>query len=185
MRLRKERKSPNKRVRAFKEHLNRLGAPKVQYATLEQAIEAALQTTEMKLNSSNLVDFWIGDLCYVLGDREDIWNEVCNLIFPADQCGAGGCQGVYGTHTLKDGRKFVVFHTKYGDGCYEDQHGKEYPVDAGIIGAIAMSDIAPSGKSIVLGNVYALDPNLVYNHSDYNNGKISIAGEVVIDTDPA
>ena len=129
-------------------------------------------------------DFWIGDLCYVLGDSEDIWSEVCNLIFPADLCGPGGCQGSYGLHTLKDGRKFVVFGTKYGDGCYEDQYGKEYPVDAGIIGAIALSDIDLS-ESDRLGNVYALEPNRVYNCSECNDGVIAIAGKIIIDTDPA
>jgi hypothetical protein len=45
MRLRKGRKSPNKKMRAFKEHLNRLGTPKVPYATLEQAVEAANSET--------------------------------------------------------------------------------------------------------------------------------------------
>lgn len=120
--------------------------------------------------------FWVGDLCYVMGDD---WDEVGDLVSPT------GGYGVYGLHTLKDGRKFVIFGTAYGDGRYNDQFGNSYPVDSGTIGAILKSDIKGwdniHGKR--LGNLHELDPKAVYDNSSYGRGIISIAGEVNIDTD--
>jgi hypothetical protein len=46
-----------------------------------------------------------------------------------------------GEHYLKDGRKFALYSTKYGDGTYHDAQGRRYPVDAGCIGCILEDDI--------------------------------------------
>ena len=42
---------------------------------------------------------------------------------------------------LKDGRRFTMYGTEWGDGVYRDQHGSEYSVDSGTIGCILLSDI--------------------------------------------
>ncbi len=39
--------------------------------------------------------YYVGDLCYVM---HDVWDEVCDLMFPHDN------SGVYGKFKLKDGR---------------------------------------------------------------------------------
>ena len=78
--------------------------------------------------------YYVGDLCYVMHDE---WDEVCGLFFK-DREDQGCNEGVF---TLKDGRRFASFNTKFGDGCYFDQYGNEYGVDAGLIGCIAMNDI--------------------------------------------
>lgn len=78
--------------------------------------------------------YYVGDLCYVM---HDVWDEVCNLMFPNFDNG----RGVYGKFKLKDGREFAVHSTAYGDGLYRDGMGREYSVDAGVIGCILESDI--------------------------------------------
>lgn len=78
--------------------------------------------------------YWVGDLCYVM--HED-WDEVCGLFFK-DRDDHGCNEGLF---TLKDGRKFVSFNTKWGDGGYCDEAENEYSVDAGLIGCILVSDI--------------------------------------------
>jgi len=78
--------------------------------------------------------YYVGDLCYVM---HDAWDEVCDLMFPNSYNG----RGVYDKLTLKDGRVFVVWSTAYGDGVYTDNVGREYSVDAGVIGCILYSGI--------------------------------------------
>lgn len=46
-----------------------------------------------------------------------------------------------GEFNLKDGRRFAVYSTAYGDGTYRDQNGRKYSVDAGIIGCILLDDV--------------------------------------------
>lgn len=67
--------------------------------------------------------FYIGDICYVLNDDlyQDIWG---------------------GKYNFKDGiidfgiNQVLVHGTAYGDGCYEDNKGNTYGVDAGVIGIV-------------------------------------------------
>jgi hypothetical protein len=67
--------------------------------------------------------YYIGDLCYVLGD------DVYDTIFG----GLGGYDsGLY--QEKGTDRFFFVDGTAYGDGLYHDSTGREYGVDAGIIG---------------------------------------------------
>ncbi len=68
-------------------------------------------------------EYYIGDLCYVLGD------ELYDGIF--------GNVGDYsdGLYTKKDSTDFFfVGSTAYGDGAYAGSDGREFCVDAGIIG---------------------------------------------------
>ena len=68
-------------------------------------------------------EYYIGDLCYVLGD------EVYDTIFG----GLGGYNsGLYKEKGSE--RFFLVDNTAYGDGLYYGTDGKEFGVDAGIIG---------------------------------------------------
>ena len=78
--------------------------------------------------------YYVGDLCYVMHNE---WDECCDLFFKGRT--DHGCNE--GEFNLKDGRRFVSYSTKYGDGCYVDQYGKQYGVDAGLIGCIKLDDI--------------------------------------------
>ena len=96
--------------------------------------------------------YYVGDLCYVMHDE---WDEVCGKFFEGRD--DHGCnQGVF---QLKDGRKFASFNTKWGDGGYQDQYGRSYGVDAGLIGCIAIKDIDldSSDNSTTGGQVIEFD----------------------------
>lgn len=103
--------------------------------------------------------YYVGDLCYVMHDE---WDEVCELT--ADPVNHSRC--IDGEFTLKDGRRFACYSTMYGDGAYYDQEGREYGVDAGLIGCILLSDIDRQNMSndICGGNIVKFD------HPFYTDG---------------
>ena len=71
--------------------------------------------------------FYIGDICYVLGDRlyRGVWG---------DKYGFND-----GSFTDPDtGLQVAVAGTAYGDGTYTGSDGTEYPVDAGNIGLVPL-----------------------------------------------
>ena len=78
--------------------------------------------------------YYIGDLCYVMHVE---WDEVCGLFFEGRT--DHGCN--QGEFKLKDGRRFVSYNTKWGDGTYRDNSGRAYSVDAGLLGIIRLQDI--------------------------------------------
>jgi hypothetical protein len=78
--------------------------------------------------------YYVGDLCYVMDNDE--WKEICSIIIPIQ-----GNNILDGEFELKDGRKFAIYSTMYGDGEYHDQYGHSYSVDAGCIGCIRLEDI--------------------------------------------
>jgi len=79
--------------------------------------------------------YYVGDLCYVMND---VWDEVVDLIFTEDG------RPLNGEFNLKDGRRFAIYTTAYGDGTYYDGEGGRYFVDAGVIGCIAVDNIDTS-----------------------------------------
>lgn len=92
--------------------------------------------------------YYIGDLCYVMHPE---WVEFCELTIHDHSV-------LEGKFTLADGREFVFFNTMYGDGVYTDREGRQYGVDAGLIGAIALTDITESElKNVKFGNVVSFE----------------------------
>jgi hypothetical protein len=75
-------------------------------------------------------EYYIGDLCYVLGD--DIYDTIFG--------GNGYSDGVY--EEKGTGRVFAVAGTAYGDGAYPGSDGNLFGVDAGIIGICSKSLMA-------------------------------------------
>ena len=113
-------------------------------------------------NENTFVDYWIGDLCYVM---HDVWSEVCDLL-PFDNSEH--------EFELEDGRKFILFSTAFGDGVYQDQKGNRYPVDAGVIGAIKADDIRDSEAWIDGGNFHRFPAAIDGMDCYYDNGEINI-----------
>ena len=77
----------------------------------------------MKYTLTSNKGFYIGDICYVLSDEvyHDIW----------------GSQNSYQDGKIQVGNyEFAVDRTAYGDGYYLDNNGKDYSVDAGVIGCV-------------------------------------------------
>lgn len=71
--------------------------------------------------------YWLGDPCYVIKDSH--WLKFCN------EYSFGDTES--NTYiNLDETTKVLAFSTYHGDGCYLDQHGNSYPVDAGMIGLV-------------------------------------------------
>ncbi len=118
--------------------------------------------------------YYIGDLCYALPDSV--------------------YYGYWENTGFKDGRHkvgdypFAVWGTAYGDGVYLGSDGKDYPVDAGIIG---IADIRLCKKDIQEGmtKYKCIDLNVVRFmkpvHFTCNNGVFTITSRsrrITIDT---
>lgn len=76
--------------------------------------------------------YYVGDLCYVMHDK---WDKFCDATIKNDTCLDG--------QFIIDGVMVASYGTKYGDGQYLDQEGRNYPVDAGLIGCIRVDEISP------------------------------------------
>ena len=119
-------------------------------------------------------EYVICDLCYVMNDE---WDEVCSLLFPEEGSNERDTSGVY---QLEDGRRFALHSTAWGDGAYEDNEGRIYYVDAGVIGCIAKKDLpnyTGPGQGI---HEVAFTEDF---ETSYDEGTIRF-GHVVIETDP-
>jgi hypothetical protein len=120
--------------------------------------------------------YWIGDLCYVLGD---FWDEFCGIVFPKTGAYQGKC--IEGRLTLGNGVEFAAFHTLYCDGLYEDQRGRFYGIVTGAIGCVKLDDIPLSTRKSArgLGRVITFSEPFEVSHE----GRVlRFGGKVRIDT---
>ena len=77
--------------------------------------------------------YYVGDLCYVLGDKNGFdWGDILlETDYLRSQTGMFEYKGI----------KFFSSGTAYGDGCYPDNEGREYGVDAGLIGCFPIDEL--------------------------------------------
>lgn len=119
--------------------------------------------------------YYIGDLCHIMTDSE--WLEICDLTIR-------GTRVLDGEFQLKDGRRFAMYSTAYGDGVYYDHYGHSYSVDSGSIGCILADDI--KYVDLDVGAVQEFDTDFVTGggrgEPDWE-GTIQF-GHVVIETSP-
>lgn len=119
-------------------------------------------------------NYWVGDLCYLFSDEE--WEEFLSLTINKNEC-------LDGEFTLRNGKKFCTFSTKWGDGGYYDQFGNEYGVDAGLIGACKYEGSRPPSG----GHMHFFEKDFVCSGNSSSrrewDGVIKI-GHVHIVTDP-
>ena len=129
----------------------------------------------MRIQSMKAGLYYVGDLCYVMSDR---WDEFCDITIDGHTC-------LNGQFNMKDGTRFASHSTLYGDGCYKDQDGKEYCVDAGLIGCILFDDITdPKAtmehiKERELGHLIQFDEG--FTTSSDEEGVIQF-GHIIINT---
>jgi hypothetical protein len=90
-----------------------------------------------------------------------------------------------GEFKLANGVRFALHSTAYGDGTYQDQEGRSYPVDAGLIGCIRLEDVYdPEWWLEGMQTVMFDKPfELVYN--DGVISFIDIDGETVVEINTA
>ncbi len=112
--------------------------------------------------------YFVGDLCYVMHPQ---WEEFCTKTI-------NGHEVIDGEITLDNGVKILTFGTCYGDGCYDDQLGNSYGVDAGLIGCIRVEDINDPEAWLEGGNIIDFYDDF---EGEYNDGIIYI-GHIRIDT---
>jgi len=116
--------------------------------------------------------YYVGDLCYVMHER---WDEFCDVTI-------SGTHVLSGEMELKDGTQFACYSTKWGDGTYFDNHGREYSVDAGLIGCARIEDLdlEADGNFTRGGQVIEFKEPFETSSDD---GMIYF-GDVCVDTDP-
>ena len=77
--------------------------------------------------------YFLGDPCYFFSDKShDEWLHFLAVNDYYDSEGAGFLAGT--------NLKTCVFPTRYGDGEYTDDYGRQYGVDSGLIGLIPYLD---------------------------------------------
>tara|TARA_R110000824_G_scaffold201667_3_gene385762 strand:- start:288 stop:722 length:435 start_codon:yes stop_codon:yes gene_type:complete len=126
--------------------------------------------------------YWIGDPCYVLDESgpEFNWGDFCHHCFKDDGSGRAN-DGVQKHQEIL----FAWHGTAYGDGCYIDQLGNSYGVDAGMIGCVPYEVISPymTDKELNrLGNIYQF--KLPFDSEYTEKGGVIRFGHVEIATDP-
>lgn len=115
-------------------------------------------------------EYWIGDPCYAIpNDRWMEWLEAGGL--------GNDPPPKYQVADL-DGYPCIGVGTAHGDGCYPGSDGASYPVDAGLIGAVAVEVV--EGEPFGMRRVtFEHDFDVSYDHA---SGTIWI-GDISIQTD--
>ena len=109
----------------------------------------------------------IGDPCYSVPD--DQWSDLLDQT----DCFASP-EGSFKSEETGEEVHVVAFGTAYGDGTYTDQGGRDYPVDAGLIGIM-------SARGVVAGeSTHIVEFKHDFECSEHN-GVIEF-GHIIIDT---
>jgi len=113
-------------------------------------------------------EYYLGDPCY---QTQKLWMDLlqtdCNYFMDS----AISC--------VRDELEVLSFGTKHGDGCYNDQFGNSYGVDAGMIGLTPVSQ--SETKDSKYSKIVKFEHDVLCYATD--DGKL-VFGEYVIDTDP-
>jgi hypothetical protein len=114
--------------------------------------------------------YFVGDLCYVMNDDE--WQTVCSLneFYPTTDPDDFDPQGYLDPENMSfedenAGRPFYLLKTAFGDGCYRGSDGRNYSVDSGTIGCIAVDDISDKD---VLADVVKRGLGHLHEFEDFN-----------------
>lgn len=122
--------------------------------------------------------YYVGDLCYVIKSR---WDEVCDVLFAKTDHAAG-------EFVLQDGTRFAAYGTFWGDGSYRDDAGRNYPVDAGLIGCVLVSDLDPEEYTKAFEHPRWVPGHIIEFVNRFETGHdgagLIAFGYITIDTDP-
>ena len=114
--------------------------------------------------------YYVGDPCYCFSHDTKTWLEFCESM-------DNSCQGIF---TNKNHSKSILaLSTAYGDGLYNgfiDDGYHNFPVDAGILGLVKVSDIEQGCsylRSNDLGCIITLNKGSVVTRSNDGTFKIN------------
>jgi len=120
--------------------------------------------------------YYIGDPCYAFpneGEYFEKWDEILGIT-----------DFFHKPKGIIDGHIVIAFNTYWGDGEYLDQDFNRYPVDAGLIGAVAAELVEGYGQKEYVKDCMRLvefkEPVECYAN---NNGTIVI-DSICIETNP-
>ena len=123
--------------------------------------------------------YYVGDLCYVMNSDE--WSTVCYLdsFYPCEDPEDFDPEGYLEPEntSFEDelaGRPFYLLKTAFGDGCYRGSDGKDYSVDSGTIGCIAVDDIVETEK---LEDAVKRGLGHLHEFEDFTYGCVGYDGE--------
>jgi hypothetical protein len=112
--------------------------------------------------------YWVGDPCYsVPNDLWMDWLEAADYTFPGRE------------HVLAariNGQIAVGVATKYGDGSYMDEQGREYGVDAGLLGVVPVEVAENNYANDTAGRIIEFDREFecYYDDGTVNLGPVRI-----------
>ena len=109
--------------------------------------------------------YWLGDPCYAVPESD--WLpllETCDYF--NQPVGSLAGFSVYASGTA------------YGDGCYSDEHGREFGVDAGLIGLVPVAYGLRPGASQLMHKIVVTAPTTF----GYSDGTIYLTGYASIQT---
>jgi hypothetical protein len=116
--------------------------------------------------------YYVGDPCYIFGKS---WSEVLEK---TDYFNSGEIQLLFG-------KKCIAGGTAYGDGTYKDNYGREYWVDAGLIGIMPVSLLSIDKEYNVLKINKEKGMHIVEFNEDFevsiDNGVFKF-GDIIINT---
>jgi len=125
--------------------------------------------------------YYVGDLCYVLGDKAH--DELCKMCYPT-----GNTTGIEGKRVLSDGRIVISFKCPYGDGVYGDQSGMSYMVDSGCLGITLLEGLEEQWenpnthithlKEETMTEYIGRLGHIVEYDSEFNVKRVSVDGDV-------
>jgi len=112
--------------------------------------------------------YYVGDPCYAI-ESQELWMQFLE-----------SCDYFRASHVAHVGvaKVIVGFSTAYGDGVYQDQQGREYPVDAGLLGVVPIAWWTKNPGDL-MQVVEFLEPFTVYK-----SGSVIGVGPIQIETDP-
>ena len=99
--------------------------------------------------------YYIGDLCYAM--KDEVYDDIWGRKFRRD----------YGIYKNVHGAHFAMRGTEFGDGMFESDCGKKYPVDAGHIGIAHESLCVPGEEEDNMWD-FAEDFWCTFNGRTYN-----------------
>lgn len=109
-------------------------------------------------------EYYITDLCYTSLGTDNLWDEFCD-------------NDNQGEFTFKNGIRVWWHYTEYGDGIYQDQFGREYYVDSGLIGIVSVEDVKyKNGLGRIGQKVTFVHPfEVYYENENFHFGEITIS----------